>query len=97
MVFFINGKVFGNSSINASGEGSIPVSKAKIIKIEKESGASEAVLDGGSNGTVLTIGTRVPVTIKDVKITKGKASNGGGLNIASEAKVGLVNVTVDEN
>ncbi|MBR4245960.1 MAG: leucine-rich repeat protein [Treponema sp.] len=94
---FINGKVFGNSSINASGEGSIPVSKAKIIKIEKESGASEAVLDGGSNGTVLTIGTRVPVTIKDVKITKGKASNGGGLNIASEAKVGLVNVTVDEN
>lgn len=40
---------------------------------------------------MLTIGTSIPVTIKNLKITGGNASNGGGIYVGKSANVTLDN------
>ncbi|MCR5723777.1 MAG: leucine-rich repeat protein [Treponema sp.] len=50
------------------------------------SGLHQDVLDANASGTVLTISTTVPVTVKNLKITGGRASSthGGGIYVAVE-------------
>ena len=51
--------------------------------------------DGTGNGTVLTITTTAPVTIRNLKITGGgNTVEGGGLNIGPNANVRLENGTL---
>ena len=55
-------------------------------------GVPQDTLNGNSEGTTLAINTAVPVTIENLMITGGNATNGangGGINIASGATVTL--------
>ena len=55
-------------------------------------GVPQDTLNGNNEGTTLTINTAVPVTIENLMITGGNATNGangGGINIASGATVTL--------
>ena len=61
--------------------------KAKSLVI-KGAGAG-AKINGNNEGTALTIRTAVPVTIKNITITGGKATNGGGIYMGSGTKVTL--------
>lgn len=66
--------------------------KAHSITISGTKGNAYDSLNGENSGTVLSISTSVPVTIKDLKITKGYAasgSGGGGINMTGGAKVTL--------
>lgn len=47
------------------------------------------VIDANSKGTALTVATSVPVTIENLKITGGKATNGGGGITVSAGSVTL--------
>ena len=84
----ISGKIAG-----AQGMGDTLNTRAKSITLigarGLKNGAPQDTLDGGKLGTTLTIGTSVPVTVKNLAITGGQATNGGGINIASGASVAL--------
>ena len=81
-------------------DGTITTDDAASITLQKKTGGTTAVLDGNNNGTVLTINTAVPVTLKNITIQNGYAegdenfeaetSKGGGLYISSGS-----NVTID--
>lgn len=84
---WISGEVSGNSTIDSDVDG-----KAHSITICGTKGNAYDSLNGKNSGTVLSISTSVPVTIKDLKITKGYAasgSGGGGINMTGGAKVTL--------
>lgn len=54
------------------------------------SGEPQDVLNGNNSGTVLTISTTAPVTIRKLKITGGNAHQGGGINaLTTGAKITL--------
>ena len=61
--------------------------KAKSLVI-KGAGAG-AKINGNNEGTALTIETDVPVTIENLTITGGKATNGGGIYLGSGTDVTL--------
>ena len=92
----------GNYKIYVSGTQtghfSIPAdlnTKASSIEITTADGnASPAVLNGGNNGTVLTVVSSVPLTISNLIITGGHAENGGGLYLNTNANVILGNGAV---
>jgi len=67
----------------------ITTSEATSLAITGSDGSDS--LDAGGSGTTLTIGTAVPVTITNLKITGGvnESGDGGGINIASGATVKL--------
>ena len=69
--------------------------KAKSLVI-KGAGAG-AKINGNNEGTALTIRTAVPVTIENLTITGGKATNGGGIYMGSGTKVTLSNSAVEKN
>lgn len=94
---FITGTVRGCTVISSSGTNAITTGIADSIVIQKEKGASSAALDGNSDGTVLKIGTNVPIKIKNLKITSGSAENGGGIHILGSSKVSLVNAQIVGN
>ena len=74
------------------GSTGITSSQAKSIEIiGLGSGANQATLNPSSSnpGTVLTVNTAVPVKLRNIKITGGNATNGGGIKIGADANVTL--------
>ncbi len=85
------GTVNGTSTIGSS-------ISADSILIEGVSGSDLDILNGNSSGSVLKIEKDVSVTLKNIKITNGSASYGGGLYISNGADVVLENgVLITEN
>ncbi len=85
------GTVTGTSTIGSS-------ISADSILIEGVSGSDLDILNGNSSGSVLKIEKDVSVTLKNIKITNGSASYGGGLYISNGADVVLENgVLITEN
>ena len=79
----VNGTLTGSQTLSEEFNG-----KAKSITLCGLNGTDK--LDGNKSGTVLTIGTTVPVTIKNLTITGGYATEkGGGINMASGTVVTL--------
>ena len=72
----VNGEVTGISTIS-----SVSASSLTIEGYARDSVSD--VLNGNSEGSVLTISTEVPVTLKNIKITNGKAEYGGGLYLSN--------------
>lgn len=88
---YITGNQTGNFTI-PSGIGTTQASSIEISGI----GNTPSVLDGNKTGTVLKVDSAVPVTLKNIRITNGKAESGsptsgkgGGIYIASGASVTL--------
>ena len=77
-----------------TGAQTIEASAAKSITLTGSAGDSSDKLNGNASGTTLTISTTVPVTITNLTITGGSATNGGGINIASGATVTLADGAV---
>ena len=84
---YVDGEIIGLQSIPSS----LTSSHASGITIKGVSGNTSDILNGnGDSGTVLTISSPVPVTIKDLKITGGNNSGfGGGINMMSGSNVTL--------
>lgn len=69
-------------------------SKARSLEIcgldsPGDDGTPVSAIDADGSGTALTVSTSVPVTIKNIKITGGNETNGGGVVINSGASVTL--------
>ncbi|MBP5446950.1 MAG: hypothetical protein J6X95_02460, partial [Treponema sp.] len=69
-------------------------SKARSLKIcgldqLGDDGTPVSAIDADGSGTALTVSTSVPVTLENIKITGGNATNGGGIYVASGADVTL--------
>lgn len=79
---WISGEIKENASIGAEVN-----SKAHSITISGTRGNDRDSLNGDNSGSVLTISTSVPVTIKNILITGGRASYGGGINMDSGTNV----------
>lgn len=94
----VSGAPTGDAEINSSING-----KALSITIDKTGNTNDAapVINGSGSGnnSVLYIETEVPVKIRNVTITHGSGSSGGGLSIIdSDTKVTLEgNVIITEN
>ncbi len=56
-----------------------------------ENGEPVASINGNKKGSVLTVSTSVPVTVKNLRITNGQAEKGGGIFISSGSSVTLGN------
>ena len=84
---YVDGEIIGLQSIPSS----LTSSHASGITIKGASGNTSDILNGnGASGTVLTISSPVPVTIKDLKITGANNSGfGGGINMMSGSNVTL--------
>lgn len=67
---------------------------AKSLVIEGKTGSSTDILDGDASGTVLTIQTSVPVTIKNLTIKNGSENGGGGLFVGNGANVTIADGTL---
>ncbi len=85
---YVCGMITGANTLSSSS-----LTDGKILVVGKDSGT----INGNAVGSALIIDIAVPVTIKDIKLTGGNATNGGGINIASGAKVSLVDTVVDSN
>ncbi|MEE3410517.1 MAG: SUMF1/EgtB/PvdO family nonheme iron enzyme [Treponema sp.] len=68
-------------------------SKARSLEIcgldPLDDGTPVSAINAGGSGTALTVSTTAPVTIKNIKITGGNNTNGGGVVINSGASVTL--------
>lgn len=84
---FIGGSLTGNTQISTL----IKAENAKSLIIEGFTGNSSDCLVGDGSGSVLSVGSSVPLTIKNLKITGGNAEKGGGINIGENAVVFLGN------
>jgi len=84
---YVDGEIIGLQSIPSS----LTNSHASGITIQGATGNTIDILNGnGASGTVLTISSPVPVTIKDLKITGANNSGfGGGINMMSGSNVTL--------
>ncbi|MBQ6029260.1 MAG: hypothetical protein IJL24_07035, partial [Treponema sp.] len=87
---FVSGETVGNATLNVEKGRS-----ARSVTIEglddlDESLNPKSVLNGLKEGSVITVASNVPVTIKNLQITNGRNSaGGGGISMASGAKVTL--------
>jgi len=87
---FVSGEVEGTATLSAVKGGN-----ARSVTIEglddlDESLKPKSVLNGLKEGSVVTIASNVPVTIKNLQITNGRSSEGGGgISMASGSKVTL--------
>ncbi len=52
-------------------------------------GSNRAVLDADNNGSVLTVDSPVPITLKNIQLTGGNADDGGGIHMKSGTSVTL--------
>ena len=87
---YIDGTLTVTTSINPSN-----VTNAKSITLIGKNANGTDTLDGKSGGgSVLTIATDIPVTIKNLKITGGTYGRGGGLFIAEGSTVTLADGAV---
>ena len=84
---WISGEINGTNLI----PNTITTAKARSITIQGTSGNTTDTLNGNKNGTVLTVNSAVPVTIKNLKLTGGNnaSGNGGGIYMGSGTKVTL--------
>lgn len=68
-------------------------SKARSLEIcgldPLDDGTPVSAINAGGIGTALTVSTTAPVIIKNIKITGGNATNGGGIYVAGGATVTL--------
>ena len=80
----VTGKLTGNQGL-----GDTLNTRAKSITICGLTGNTADSLYGNNSGTVLTINTTVPVTVKNLRITGGNAEKGGGISMASGTNVTL--------
>ena len=87
---FVSGEAVGNATLNVVKDVS-----ARSITIEglddlDESLKPKSALKGSGSGSVFTIASNVPVTIKNLKITGGSgAGQGGGISMASGSDLTL--------
>ena len=82
----VNGKLTGNQVF-----GDTLNTRARSITICGLTGNTADSLYGNNSGTVLTINTTVPVTIKNLKISGGNATKGGGIYCYAGSNVTLDN------
>ncbi len=89
---FVSGEAGGNAALDAA---VIKGVNARSVTIEGLDGLDESlkpksVLKGSGSGSVFTIASDVPVTIKNLKITGGSgAGQGGGISMASGSDLTL--------
>ncbi len=75
----ISGKITGNQTIANT------VTNAKSITLLGDSTATKKELYGGNSGTVLTVASKVPITIQNLTVTGGnKTGDGGGINMQAD-------------
>ena len=96
----IDGKISGNQSIGtALIAANCPALTIRGANGLNTDGTPKDSLNAGGTGTVLTVETAVPVTVKDLLITNGGGThsdsfyNGGGLYVKSGSSVLLANGT----
>ena len=82
----VDGKLTGNQ-----GFGDTLNTRARRITLCGLTGNTADSLYGNNSGTVLTINTTVPVTIKNLKISGGNATKGGGIYCYAGSNVTLDN------
>ncbi len=90
---FVSGSVTGTATGNTQLAASLNT-KAHSITIENISGSTNATLQGSGSGSVLTVDTTVPLTLKNITVTGGNAADGGGICMESGSKVTLASGTV---
>lgn len=87
---FISGTITGIQNIPTTLNGKAASLTIQGCKGLDENGLPQDVLDGNNAGSVLTIATAVPVTIKNLKITRGSStSSGGGIKMENGSSVTL--------
>lgn len=91
---FISGTLEGKQTLTSSLD-----NKAASITIQGLNGLDENnipkdSLNGNQADTTLTVETRVPISIKNLKITGGKGVNGGGLYLENQSVVKLLDGTL---
>lgn len=84
---FISGTLTGKQTLSSSLN-----NKAASITIQGLNGLDENkipqdCLNGNQKDSTLTVETSVPISIKNLKITGGKSSNGGGLYLKNQSVV----------
>lgn len=78
-IVHVSGTVLGTTTIEAG-------LRAKDVLI---TGTNSATLDGNASGSVLTVKCVVPLEIKDITITNGNATEGGGVLFSSSSINGI--------
>lgn len=73
----VSGSVTGTTTISSSTLGST-ATKLTITGTDN----STDILDGNQGGSTLSVNTAVPVTIKNLKITNGSTTKGGGIYVS---------------
>ncbi len=90
----VSGTVYGNQTVNSS---DWPSSASSVTAITIAGTGTSPTLNGNSSGTVLTVNASgKEITLKDLTIKNGNATNGGGLNVTA-GLVTLNKVTVTSN
>ena len=83
-IVYIDGEITGAQTIGVT-DGSQDVVKASSITLTGKTGNATDILNGGCTaatpGSALTIGTGVDIKIKNLSITGGYNTDGGGINI----------------
>ena len=87
---YIDGEVTGTQTISGN-------LNAKSVTLSGATGNTSDILNGNSQGTTLTVATAIPVTIKNLKITGGSATYGGGIYLGSDSNVTLSESIVTKN
>ena len=83
---YVDGTINGNVVVNAV--------KTRGITITQRPGARPAVIQADGTTSAVKISTEAPVTFKNIKITGGKAENGGGIYAAAGTSAKLATGTV---
>jgi hypothetical protein len=74
------------------------VTVSTTVTIQQWPGQAAAILDGGGNGSVITIASNGDLTLDQVTVTGGDASNeGGGIDNANEGGLEVEDSTIDGN
>lgn len=82
---YVDGTIYGPVTVGAT--------LTRSITITQRNGGSPAVINAQSNGTAVNVTTTVPVNFRNIKITGGNATNGGGMYIGSNSQVKLLKGT----
>lgn len=86
LTIYVDGTVNGDATINCT--------QSRSITLTQKTGGSPAVLQGSGTNTTLKINTTVPVILKNIKVTGGNNTDGGGIYIYSGSSLTLSNGAV---